>query len=281
MRKTLVGLSTVAFFALFGLLSAAEASHLWGGYHWARTANPFTVVVGDNVSTVWDPYLDEAIADWSASSVLNLSKVPSSKSKSCVPTAGRIDVCSAKYGSVGWLGIAQIWVSGDHITKATTKLNDTYFARATYNTPAYRRLVTCQEIAHDLGLDHQDEVFDNVNLGTCMDYTNDPDGGAGGASTTDLGNEHPNTHDFEQLESLYAHVDILTTIVSQSTAPTARQDVTDNPATWGRTLRTSKDGRVSVHERDLGLGEKVITHVLWADGHDHHEEVSNPRARLR
>ncbi len=32
----------------------------------------------------------------------------------------------------------------------------------------------CQEIGHDFGLDHQDENFNNPNLGTCMDYTNDP-----------------------------------------------------------------------------------------------------------
>ena len=61
---------------------------------------------------------------------------------------------------------------------------------AQYNTPAYRRFVTCQELGHDFGLDHQDEVFDNPNLGSCMDYTNDPDGGAGGASATDPSNEH-------------------------------------------------------------------------------------------
>ena len=65
-----------------------------------------------------------------------------------------------------------------HITQAITKLNDTYFNTAAYNTPAWRRLVTCQEIAHNFGLDHQDEAFDNPNLGLCMDYTSDPGGHA-------------------------------------------------------------------------------------------------------
>lgn len=37
-----------------------------------------------------------------------------------------------------------------------------------------RCLVTCQEVGHTFGLDHRDENFDNGNLGTCMDYTNDP-----------------------------------------------------------------------------------------------------------
>ncbi len=49
----------------------------------------------------------------------------------------------------------------------------------------------CQEVGHTLGLDHQDEVFDNPNLETCMDYTNDP-------ST----NQHPNAHDYDQLATI-------------------------------------------------------------------------------
>ena len=50
-------------------------------------------------------------------------------------------------------------------------------------------MVMCQEVGHDFGLDHQDENFNNPNLGTCMDYTNDP-------ST----NQHPNAHDYEELD---------------------------------------------------------------------------------
>ena len=57
----------------------------------------------------------------------------------------------------------------------------------------------CQEIAHDFGLDHQDENFSNPNLGTCMDYTSDPEGPPS--------NEHPNQHDYDQLESIYSHLD--------------------------------------------------------------------------
>ena len=35
-----------------------SANHSWGGYHWARTANPFTIKAGDNVDSSWDAYLD-------------------------------------------------------------------------------------------------------------------------------------------------------------------------------------------------------------------------------
>ena len=68
------------------------------------------------------------------------------------------------------------------------KLNDTYFNTSTYNTEAWRNLVSCQEVGHTFGLDHQDENFNNPNLGTCMDYTNDPSS-----------NQHPNQHDYDHL----------------------------------------------------------------------------------
>ena len=33
------------------LPAALLANHSWGGYHWARTANPFNLKVGDNVNS--------------------------------------------------------------------------------------------------------------------------------------------------------------------------------------------------------------------------------------
>jgi hypothetical protein len=209
---TVVG-AAVAIVA--GLVAPAAANHSWGGYHWARTSNPFTLKVGDNVSSAWDAYLDGAISDWSASSVLDLAKVAGgTRPKNCRPTAGRIEVCNARYGNNGWLGIAQIWLNGDHITQAIAKMNDTYFGTSAYNTPAWRRLVMCQEIAHGFGLDHQDENFDNPNLGTCMDYTSDPDGPPS--------NEHPNAHDYAELEVIYSHLDGSTTVQQSSASKGAR-----------------------------------------------------------
>ena len=271
---SLVVLSVVLSVGALGLV--AYANHSWANYHWARTANPFDLKVGDNVSSVWDPYLDEAITDWSASSVLDLSEVAGGTNatkgrktpKNCVPTSGRLEICSAKYGNTGWLGIAQIWASGDHIVQATTKVNDTYFNTSAYNKPAWRRLVMCQEIAHDFGLDHQDEVFDNANLGSCMDYTNDPDGGLGGAVSDDPSNEYPNAHDFEQLETLYAHPDSTTT-VGQTLFGSGHALVNgangEEVAEWGRSIRISSDGKPSLFVRDLGNGLKVFTHVIWAN----------------
>jgi hypothetical protein len=249
-------LMIVLLLALAAFPASARADHAWGNYHWARTSNPFTLQVGDNVSSAWDTYLNTAISDWTASSVLNLTKVAGgTRPKNCRPTSGRIEVCNARYGNTGWLGIAQIWASGSHITQGVAKMNDTYFNTSQYNTPAWRRLVMCQEIAHDFGLDHQDENFNNANLGSCMDYTSDPDGPPS--------NEHPNAHDFDQLETIYAHLDSSTTVGSMP-AGFANADV-HAMENWGTRVHQSANGRSAVYVRDFGNGYQIITHVFWAE----------------
>src|SRR3989344_796818 len=159
LSKKILMLATMLVIVGLGV-SVANADHSWGGYHWARTANPFTLELGDNVSSSWDGYLSTTASDWSTSSVVDTTvKTGKTKARLCKATNGRVEVCSERYGSTGWLGVAQIWVSGSHITKGAVKMNDTYFNTATYNTPAWRNMVMCQEVGHTLGLDHQDENF--------------------------------------------------------------------------------------------------------------------------
>ncbi len=243
----------------------ARAHHSWAGLHWARTGNPFTVELGDNVSTAWesalkggtDPlgaYTSGASPDWSVSTVLDTPVGPGrSNAKRCSATAGRVEVCNSKYGRNGWLGLASVWASDSHITQATVKLNDTYFDTASYNTPAWRNSVMCQEIGHGLGLGHNDEDF-TTTFGTCMDYSNDPGP-----------NQHPNAHDYEQLGSIYAHTDKTSTVASPSGSTSARAADVHSRDQWGRAIRYDSKGRPVVFERDLGPGERVFTFVIWAE----------------
>ena len=113
----------------------------------------------------------------------------------------------------------------------------------------------CQEVAHTLGLDHQDENFSNPNLGTCMDYTNSPDS-----------NQHPNAHDYDMLEQIYAHLDSAawaTPSRGNSGNSGATVDAS-NPSEWGKSIRESA-GRSSLYARDFGNGEKLFTFVIWAN----------------
>jgi hypothetical protein len=260
--KISVRAACVSLVFCLAVVATTDANHAWGKYHWARTSNPFFLKAGDNVGSAWDSYLTAAIADWNVSKVVQLDKVAGNTTgTACQPTSGRIEVCNASYGKTGWLGVAQIWVTrGGHITQALTKVNDTYFNTSGYNTPAWRQMVMCQELAHDFGLDHQDERFSNPNLGSCMDYTNNPLGPPS--------NDSPNAHDFAQIEKIYAHLDSTTTV--GLIAPRGTSPNLNHPSAWGQLVRSHAAGRVQVFERNLGRGEKLITHVFWADPeHDH------------
>ncbi len=274
-RALLRGALLLALVALVVTSMPAGADHSWGSYHWARVANPFTLGLGDNVSTTWDSYLAKASgadtnnwADWSDSSVLDTEIVPGlTNPNRCGATSGRVEVCSAKYGRNGWLGIATIWVSGGHIVQGTAKLNDTYFNMPSYNTPAWRQSVMCQEIGHTFGLDHQDENFNNANLGSCMDYTSDPDGDLS-ASPPSPSNEYPNAHDYEQLDGsddvvgIYSHLDATSTVGSTTSGDSAAPG--HRPEDWGRVVKRYADGKPAVYEKDLGAGRKMFTFVIWA-----------------
>ena len=257
-RRVLVAAATVA--AMAGVVTPAGATHSWGGYHWARTSNPMTLKLGNNVTSAWTGYLATSSVDWSISTVLDTTVVPGSTNARCRAKSGTVQVCNAAYGNNGWLGIASISISGGtHITQGTVKLNDTYFNTATYNTTAWRNLVMCQEIGHTFGLDHQDEVMSNANLNTCMDYTNSPGT-----------NQFPNQHDYDQLVSIYAHLDSTTTVSSatataRASAADAARGPMDTPGEWGRRVSGSDNPRqVAVYERDFGGGEKEVTFVIWA-----------------
>jgi hypothetical protein len=276
MTKMLSGRFMIVLSALLSSAAIpplAHATHSWGGYHWARTTASFTLKLGDNVSSAWDSYLGTTSSDWTVSSVLDTKIVPGGVAnvRNCKPTSGRVEVCSATYGNNGWLGLAQIWISGLHITQGVVKLNDTYFNTAKYNTPGWRNLVSCQEVGHTLGLDHQDTTFDNPNLGTCMDYTSDPDGTL--ATPDQLSNEHPNQHDYDELGIIYAHFDSTTTVSAPTVSrmpPAANNIDFDAPAQlgtgqWGKLVRSTNHGRTEVYELNLGRGRKVLTHVIWAE----------------
>ena len=228
----------------------SSATHSWNGYHWARTTDTFTIVLGDNVGPAWDFYLQQASTDWTNSGVVStVVRAGTAAPKKCRPTSGMVQVCNAAYGRNGWLGIAQIWLNGDHITQGTVKLNDSYFSQAAYNKPEWRALVACQEIGHTFGLDHQDENNNNANLGTCMDYTSKPLG--------PLDNEHPNDHDYAELDIIYGHLDNTSTIAPSLVAAAAAAD------DWGRAVRFTREGKGRVFVKELGPNHKLVTFVHW------------------
>lgn len=280
MQRKYVSLGVLAVVALALVALPSFADHAWSNYHWARSSNPVLVNLGDNVdSAKWGDRLAEAAADWDRSSVLTTPVVAGNTSpRNCRPTDGMIEVCSDSYGNTGWLGVAQIWVSGDHIVEAIAKLNDSYHDFAPYNTYSWKQLVMCQEVGHGFGLGHQNEDFNTDLTTSCMEYTSNP-----------AGNESPDNHDYQLLDDIYAHLDggsgggdckgPAWKCNGQSAPAPAFGMPLETVEQWGQLISVSKDRGQAVFMQDYGNGHRVITHVTWTmemadrlrDGHDDHD----------
>jgi hypothetical protein len=73
LRKRALLFVSAASLAVLGVCSGSRANHAWGPYHWARTLNPFSLQLGNNLSGDWPTYLTYIVADWNtpANAALN------------------------------------------------------------------------------------------------------------------------------------------------------------------------------------------------------------------
>jgi hypothetical protein len=276
-----------------GAVVPASANHSWGGFHWAngtsRTLEVRRAFINTTATSAakWTTLFSNAMADWQGKPLsFNVTNAPAGVDpKQCRPISGQTLVCNSAYGQRGWLGIATVWASGGHISQATTKLNDTYYAMSRYNSDAWRQMVACQEVGHNWGLDHQDETFNNVNLGSCMDYTNAPEGGVLNGFNYGPSNVHANNTDYSHLTGFYNHSDGSAGSTNFGVREVGKPGavgapagfnaaVGDTAAEWGRAIHSDSLGRPDVFLKDFGNGYKRLTHVFWAleaKGHEAHE----------
>lgn len=272
--------ASLAGVALLGACATSLANHAWGPYHWARSASPFSLKLGNNLSADWSPYLVNVIADWNDpklaaanngtsatqyqpwtnGSVIQTVLVNGTAGSTCSAVAGTTQVCNKRYGAIGWLGLATVWMDGsNHIVQGSAKMNDTYFSKRTYDNPNEKRHVVCQEVAHSFGLGHQSTNGSSQN--SCMDYFSNT--GANASSTLST---RPNYHDFEQLWTIYAgHADTSTMVATTSRPSARRPSVTDDPKTWGRLVHQSANGRHSEYVQREADGTVAITEIIWTN----------------
>ena len=83
------------------------------------------------------------------------------------------------------------------------------------------------------------------------------------ANATSTLSTKPNTHDFAELNSIYAHLDSTTTVAALTSPAASSSDVTDDPNSWGQLMSQSRDGRSSKYEKVNRDGSLTLTHVYW------------------
>lgn len=301
--KTSILRTALATSVALSVGSPAWADHSWGNYHWPINGTNQRFEVLTNLDApYWQEWVNEAVADWDGSDddigsytdylSPSLAGPATTTARKCDPTVGKVTVCGTAYGYRGWLGIATIWASGNHITQATTKLNESYHNSGTYSSDAWRQLVTCQEIGHDFGLGHQNEDFSTDETDSCMEYTSD-----------ETNNRTPDAHDYQQLQTIYdGHMaetggggggggggpgggppdgkgpNKLDPFAFRSVgqgSPSGNAVTSDD---WGTAVGYDAHGRPNVFVQEVRQGFKKITHVTWVPGfrperhhmHDNH-----------
>ncbi len=214
MNRKISTLAVIASAAFAAWTAPAQANHSWGNWHWQRATNPVTLAVFNSTTDArtliggqnWPVMLSKSADDWSTSTVLDLAVQPQTAAdlavrEACPFQPGAIRVCNVVNPDVTWLGLVTVLpdpgsgsgslLSG-HLLAATAQMNDTWFSTPLYNATNAQH-VMCQEVGHTFGLDHQSE--DGSDLNTCMDYADA------------LDNESPNSHDYQQLQKIYSHLD--------------------------------------------------------------------------
>ena len=145
------------FVAVFGLTTLVVAGNQWKsaglGLHWDKT----DLSVDNNGSGGhWQGIFAGEIADLSAGTCFNLSS-----------GGGGADIVLVdnSYGTTGWAGLASVSIQFDshgyQIQSGIAQMNRTYLDASFYND-TWDQHVTCQELAHDVGLEHRG------SSGTCM-----------------------------------------------------------------------------------------------------------------
>lgn len=176
-----VGLGVVVLAAL-GPSAAADNYEMGDGYklHWNRTNTSVAqAYMVDYTGPRWP--VNASTVKWNEASRLGVYYLSSTDSCPFHCVAVKADY----FGTAEARGFSIIrWDSNGHLTGNTyIRLNNSYAANSTKD-----RSVTCQEVGHAIGLDHQGSGSDS-----CM--TNSPDRFP----------MYPNRHDYDILYSLYDH----------------------------------------------------------------------------
>jgi hypothetical protein len=334
-RSPILLLSLIALFTI-PVVATAQV-------HWARDTSSFTLTIHENLGganegdwedalddvvdggEVYDAYDDsyewyngwnEPIDNLQVAQFCILWDTPVTAPRNCTSKNGAHELCSAKFGTnMMWRALTKLFVSGQHITRANTRMNDSFFNNA-LNSYDQRRHALCRELGLVLGLSvygdgSPGDMDPTENAGSCMDLTDDPwdEGEApfpGNPPGCTIGvdciddptpgypppyenNEFPSYDDFASLEDLYEHADTFNSYIDYCgyearsanalRPPTMEEILSDEDESWGVPIRFDRKGRPVMYAKPSldgkGAPQLELTHVNWAS----ETEIAPPKRR--
>ena len=234
---------------------------------WRNNKKGLELTIRNALSSSWDPFFVEAVRDWNAAPALLLTTEDASEDPECDEVRGIMKVCNNFYGKTGWTGLNEVYFEGKNIAASVAKMNEDYLSTSS-TTEAEKQYVMCHELGHGFGLPHRDEIANNPDLGSCLDYT-----------YRFANNKQPDAViDFENLKNLYGVIGgserkLLRNEKSQDGNPENEKLQKHRPfeeitqmKRWhykeGRLLHSSK--HKEIYENELGHGVRVVTTLLLA-----------------
>ncbi|HLG14066.1 MAG TPA: hypothetical protein VJH03_05980 [Blastocatellia bacterium] len=172
--------------------SFVYASHAWRcrgkiAYHWASRTVGFASPVEETANNSVARNPQDYVSAFNGSTSSQVWDSPNTVINLVSGTSLRLYYDS--YGLNGWLGLATIFPSNCVIGNASSKLNDSYLRDTARYSQTNVDHVSCQEVGHTFGLNHNRNAND-----TCMNDT-----------VLTAGN-HINQHDKDQLATIYASI---------------------------------------------------------------------------
>lgn len=157
---------------------------------WNNARSGLRLSVLNALDDHWDMLFYVATNEWnSGSDALDLEVERIEVDKYCLEERGHLKVCNGDYGPTNWRGVNEILMEDGYIVASVAKLNEYYLE---YADDDRRQYTMCHEIGHGLGLGHTDELYNNTDLGNCMDYTDTPEN-----------NKRPDESNFKTLRGMY------------------------------------------------------------------------------
>lgn len=204
----LIGASIGLFYAtgngdiIDGLMADFDTSLIFDPFggggdapHWPENGNGLRVTIINALSPDWHSTLDLAVTDWNSGQpdAIEITKEMGTHNKDCDAPDGKVMVCNGDYGDSKWRGVNEAMLNPrGNMVSSTARMNEYYLFNMEEGAWQY---TMCHELGHTLGLAHTDEIFDNPDLGNCMDYTNNLNA-----------NKHPDNSNYQTLYEIYGAI---------------------------------------------------------------------------